>query len=393
MKTIHIVGARPQFIKMATVSRAIAEHNKQVGKRSFVDELTIHTGQHYDYELSKVFFDELKIPKFQYSLKVGSGRHGEQTGKMLTRIEQVLLKERPDIVLVYGDTNSTLAGALAAVKLHIPVAHVEAGLRSYNRRMPEEINRVLTDHVSTILFCPTETAVKKLQQEGFTNIIYNGRLCPLDSYGFNLICSPNNSLVINVGDVMFDSTLYNFKLAERKSKILKELKLAGKDYYLATVHRAENTEDSQKLKRIFSAFQDIAFNGITVICPLHPRTRKALTQLDMGRCPANLRFLSPVSYFDMLFLEKHAKTILTDSGGIQKEAYFLRVPCVTLRKETEWLETVKAGWNVLAGVDKVSILKGIEHFRSFAPDDLQINLYGDGDAGRRIVKTLSNLTG
>lgn len=282
MKLIHIVGARPQFIKMASISWAVAENNREGDPDYRIQELIIHTGQHYDYGLSKVFFEELEIPKPDYNLGVGSGGHGEQTGEMLKRIEQVLLKEQPEMVLVYGDTNSTLAGALAAAKLHIPAAHVEAGLRSFNRRMPEEINRVLTDHVSTLLYCPTEAAVGNLQQEGFSNIAHEGKLIPVGTSEVKLDYSLDNSLVLNVGDVMFDSVMYNLKLAEGRSSVLKELGLEGEEYYLATVHRAENTDDPKRLKEIFHAFQEIAARGIKLICPLHPRTQRVLAQLGIG---------------------------------------------------------------------------------------------------------------
>lgn len=388
MKLIHIVGARPQFIKMAAVSRAITGYNGEI------DELIIHTGQHYDYELSKVFFEELEIPKPDYNLEVGSGSHGEQTGEMLKRVEQVLLKERPDIVLVYGDTNSTLAGALAAAKLHVPVAHVEAGLRSFNRRMPEEINRILADHLSTILFCPTEAATKNLKREGFTNIANEGKL--IESAN-DLAPSTRNSrlitldspFVLNVGDVMYDSVLHNLKLAEGRSSILKDLGLEVEDYYLTTIHRAENTDDPRRLKQIFRAFQKIAASGIKLICPLHPRTRKALSQLAVKNRHSNLKLIEPVSYLDMLLLEKNARVILTDSGGVQKEAFILRVPCVTLREETEWVETVEAGWNILAGADETNILKAVERFKAFEPVKLQIDPYGNGYASQRIVKIIS----
>lgn len=408
-KLTHIVGARPQFIKMAVVSRAIAKHNKHI------KELIIHTGQHYDYELSKIFFDELEIPKPNYNLGIGSAGHGEQTGEMLKRTEPVLLKERPDIVLVYGDTNSTLAGALAAAKLHpkgkskisygagIPVAHVEAGLRSFNRKMPEEINRVLTDHLSTILFCPTELAVRNLQREGFTNIAYGGKLVPPTEISLKA----DNPLVANVGDVMFDSVLYNLKLAEESSAILNHLHLLSpkpnelhepnkpKNYVLATIHRAENTDDPERLRSIFQALNEIARDGIPVIIPLHPRTRKQLNALSNPMNPTNstnsmnLIIIDPVSYLDMLLLERHAQVILTDSGGVQKEAFILKTPCVTLREETEWTETVEASWNILTGADKGGILKAVERFNSQKTPDPQGCPYGDGQAGTRIVEVIS----
>ncbi len=402
MKLLHIVGARPQFIKMATVSRAVTQHNRQTNPDGHIQELIVHTGQHYDYEMSKVFFDELEIPTPDYNLGVGSGSCGEQTGEMLKRVEQVLLKVRPDIVLVYGDTNSTLAGALAATKLYIPVAHVEAGLRSFNRRMPEEINRVLTDHVSTILFCPTETAVNNLKREGFTNIANNGHLVS-DLHPHELRTTHHEPVVLNVGDVMYDSVLYNLKLAEQRSTILNNLHLKPyelnkpnepyepKGYALATVHRAANTDDLERLARIFTALDSLAQSGLQVVCPLHPRTRKALSKLGAKKWHADLTLIEPVSYLDMLVLEEEAELILTDSGGIQKEAYFMQVPCVTLREETEWVETVEAGWNVLAGANKDNILRAVEHFNSRKRAEPQVGLYGDGRASQRIAEVIVSL--
>ena len=387
MELIHIVGARPQFIKMAVISRAIAEYNRNRKMNSEeVHELVVHTGQHYDYELSEVFFHELHIPKPHYDLEVGSASHGEQTGEMLRRVEQVLLKEEPDIILVYGDTNSTLAGALAAAKLHMPVAHVEAGLRSFNKRMPEEINRVLTDHASTILFCPTEKAVENLKGEGFIGIVNGGRLAPLGLGELDLNYSPDNPLVINVGDVMYDSVLYNLDLAEEKSTIRQDLCLERKGFYLATVHRAENTDDPNRFEEIFTAFQEIAAQGIKLICPLHPRTRKVLANRGMKNLPANLKLIEPVSYLDMLVLEKNAKLVLTDSGGVQKEAFILRVPCITLRKRTEWVETVEAGWNILVGIDREKMVSYAKYFP--LPRDRERTIFGDGRAGERIWRAL-----
>jgi UDP-N-acetylglucosamine 2-epimerase len=291
--------------------------------------------------MSEVFFRELDIPAPDYNLGVGSGSHGAQTGEMLSKVEEVLVKERPDMVLVYGDTNSTLSGALAAAKLQIPVAHVEAGLRSFNRRMPEEINRIMTDHLSALLFCPTQTSVKNLTQEGIAK-------------GVHL-----------VGDVMYDALLYNVKVAEAKSKILEHLKVQPKEYYLATVHRAENTDDAGRLRAILDAFRKLGKTH-PVIWPVHPRTRKMLKGCDPSHDSDHaLRLIEPVSYLDMLALEGHAAAILTDSGGVQKEAYWLRVPCVTLREETEWVETVESGWNILVGVDPERICAAVkgEHVR------------------------------
>jgi UDP-N-acetylglucosamine 2-epimerase len=353
MKIVTVVGARPQFIKCAAVSRDL---------RKVALEVLIHTGQHYDDNMSRVFFLELNLPEPDYNLGVGQGSHGTQSGEMLKRIEEVLLKEEPDAVLVYGDTNSTLAGALAAAKLHIPVAHVEAGLRSFNRRMPEEINRVVTDHLSSLLFCPTETAVQNLVQEGITR-------------GVKL-----------VGDVMYDALLSNIQTAAERSTILNRLQLQPKAYFLATVHRAENTDDVERLQAIVKAFDKLS-NIYPVIWPVHPRTRQVLRSHNL-LCPTNpsLHIVDPVSYLDMLLLEKEAKVMLTDSGGVQKEVCWLGVPCVTLREETEWVETVQEGWNTLVGTDSDRIFTATVKQASFRAD--LASLYGDGHAARRIVRAL-----
>ena len=348
MKIATIVGARPQIIKSAPVSRAFRE----CGHREFL----IHTGQHYDYLMSKVFFEELGIHEPAINLGVGSGSHGQQTGQMLLGLEEVIKKQKPDWVLVYGDTNSTLAGALAAAKLHVPVAHVEAGLRSFNRSMPEEINRVLTDHISDLLFCPTQTSVENLRNEGI------------------------NKGVHLVGDVMYDSVLHNIKLAEKHSDILEKLKIKNKSYALATLHRAENTDEPRRLKPIFNAFGQISQNGLPVIIPLHPRTRQSLKS-------SKLSIIAPVSYLDMLVLEKNAQVILTDSGGVQKEAYWFGVPCVTLRDETEWLETVESGWNVLAGSNYDRIINAVENAH---PGQQVQGAYGNGRAAEQIANLISS---
>ncbi len=349
MKVITVVGARPQFVKAAPVSRALRAQG--------VDEKLIHTGQHYDYNMSALFFDELDIPEPAWNLGVGSGSHGAQTAAMLTGIEQVLLTEKPDWLLVYGDTNSTLAGALAATKLHVKVAHVEAGLRSFNRRMPEEINRVVTDHVSDLLLCPSQTAVDNLAKEGIT-------------HGVHL-----------VGDVMADALAFATERARHRSDILVQLGLAEKGFLLATVHRAENTDDETRLRNIWQAFTEI---GETIVFPVHPRTRN---QLAACRLPpaANVRMIEPVGYLDMVMLEQSAKMILTDSGGIQKEAYWLGVPCVTLRDETEWVETVLAGWNVLVGADPLKIIAAA---REFVASESRPMLYGDSRMAERITRVL-----
>jgi UDP-N-acetylglucosamine 2-epimerase len=335
MKVVTIVGARPQFIKLAPVSHAL--------RASGIGEIIVHTGQHYDPGMSDVFFEELGIPAPDHNLGVGSGLHGAQTGEMLKRIEALLLAEQPDWAVVYGDTNSTIAGALAAVKLHIPVAHVEAGLRSFNRRMPEEINRVLTDHLSRLLFCPTETALKNLASEGITN-------------GAHL-----------VGDVMLDGLIDAKERAKVRSNILGRLGLVERKYLLATVHRAENTDEPERLRGIMKALTQLAEEE-PVIFPVHPRTRKALEGIGLNPSPNGVpgspKFIEPLGYLDLVRLSASARMILTDSGGLQKEAVWLGVPCVTLRDETEWVETVEQGWNVLAGAHTDRITS---HVRTFRP--------------------------
>jgi UDP-N-acetylglucosamine 2-epimerase len=358
MKIIDIVGCRPQFIKVAAVLHAIDCYNAS-HRSSPINEILVHTGQHYDYEMSQVFFDELGLKSPDYHLGVGSGSHGYQTGEMLKRIEEVLIKEKPDMVMVYGDTNTTLAGALAAAKLHIPVAHVEAGLRSFNREMPEEINRVLTDHISDFLFCPTQTAVENLRREGIEKGVYL------------------------VGDVMYDAVLLYLDLAEKKSEIMERLGLKPKSYALATVHRMENTDQPERLRAIFEGLERVAKEGLPVVLPLHPRTRKQLNAL--GIHPKEVQVLDPVSYLDMLVLEKNARVILTDSGGVQKEAFFFRVPCVTLREETEWVETVETGWNTLVGCDPERIVQAALEAR---PGTESAWPYGDGRAAERVVELL-----
>jgi UDP-N-acetylglucosamine 2-epimerase (non-hydrolysing) len=324
LKIVSIVGARPQFIKCAPVSREL---------RKYHHDILIHTGQHYDPDMSDIFFSELDIPKPDYNLGVGSGLHGEQTGKMLIEIEKVLEKEHPDLVLVYGDTNSTLAGALAAAKLHIPVAHVEAGLRSFDRTMPEEINRVLTDHISDLLFCPTQTAVDNLRNEGIIQ-------------GVHL-----------VGDVMVDALEFNKEIAEERSHITERLDITPKQYLVLTVHRPSNTGIRQHMENIIGAVGEA---GMPVVFSAHPRTKKCLQEYGMWqRLPTNIIITEPLGYLDMLKLMRHAYKILTDSGGIQKEAYILGVPCITLRENTEWVETVQDGWNVLVGAKRVKIIDAI----------------------------------
>ncbi len=352
MKIVSVVGARPEFIQSAPVSRALRKQHQ---------ELLVHTGQHYDYLMSQTFFDELGIPAPDYNLEVGSGSHAGQTAEILVRFEEVLLKEKPDCVIVRGDTNSTLAGALAASKLHIPTVHIEAGERSFDRRMPEEINRLVADRLASAFFCVSQTAVRHLAAEGITKNVYW------------------------VGDVMLDANLANRPLARQKSTVLSTLGLAPGSYGLVTVHRAANTDDPARLANIVTALSRV---GETVIFPVHPRTRGALSRLNV-RFGDNVRLIEPVGYFDMMVLEENARIIATDSGGVQREAYFMSKPCLTLRDETEWSETVEAGWNKLVGVDVATIVR---EWQTFTPPAEQPPIFGDGHAGEKIAEILGNLS-
>ncbi len=384
MEVLSFVGARPQFIKAASVIKAIEKNN--INNQLKIQHILVHTGQHYDENMSRIFFDELDMPRPEYNLEVGSGTHGEQTAKMMQRIETVLIKERPNMTIVYGDTNSTLAGALTTVKHHIPVAHVEAGLRSYNKRMPEEINRVITDHISDLLFCPTGNAVNNLRREGFINIRKSGHDL---KDNFSLSQSTSQPLVINVGDVMFDSISNYARLADIRSDILAKLDLKKDEYVLVTVHRAENTDNKERLRAIFEALKKIN-KYISIILPLHPRTRKAIkeSRIDIS----GLKVTEPVSYLDMICLEKNAKVICTDSGGMQKEAYFCRVPCITLRDETEWKETLESGWNRLVDAEPNRIQTFIEEVISDSWETKpQVNQFGDGKAAEKIYRVISSI--
>lgn len=357
MKIVTVVGARPQFIKAAAISRVIRDD--YAGK---IEEVLVHTGQHYDENMSKVFFEELDIPRPKYNLEISGGRHGAMTGRMLEAVEGVLLQEKPDWVLIYGDTNSTLAGALAAAKLHIPVAHVEAGLRSFNMRMPEEINRILSDRVSSLLFCPTDTAVNNLKTEGIESGVHN------------------------VGDVMYDVALYYRDTAREQSTLLRRLGLVEQGFALATCHRAENTDDPQRLESILSALADIA-KQVPTILPLHPRTHKLVKDYGLLHLMSDLIVTEPLPFLDMVALEQAAKVILTDSGGVQKEAYFYGVPCITLRDETEWVETIRLGWNRLVGSGKAEIVAAFQILQTPLGDPTCCP-YGSGDAAKKIVRLL-----
>ena len=367
MKILTILGARPQFIKAATVSRAITKYQTSGNKE--IEEIIIHTGQHYDANLSDIFFEEMDIPKPKYRLGFGNLKHGAMTGGMLERCEELILNEKPSLVLVYGDTNSTLAGALAASKMHIPVAHVEAGLRSYNMAMPEEINRVLTDRLSNYLFCPTDTSVQNLKKEGLPHT------------------APDKSVqkIFNVGDVMYDATVYY----EEKAKdhiSLKKWNLDEGDFALCTIHRAENTDDPTRLKSICQALHHISKN-LPIIFPIHPRTKKIIEKSSFSNLLTNLNIVDPLSYLETQRLEMGSKVIFTDSGGIQKEAFFHKVPCVTFREETEWIETTQLGWNHLVGssTDKI-----INAYDSLQKPNYHSNIYGDGQSAFKIINEIVN---
>jgi UDP-GlcNAc3NAcA epimerase len=358
IKIVTIVGARPQFIKVAAVSRALRRLDE-------VQEILVHTGQHYDDNMSEVFFRELDISEPDYNLGIGSGSHGLQTGRMLVEIEPVLLEEKPDVVVVFGDTNSTLAGALAAAKLNIPVAHVEAGLRSFNRRMPEETNRVVADHVADLLFAPTEAAKRNLLSEGL----------------------PETKIHM-VGDVMYDAALYYRSKSERESLILEDLQLKPKEYILTTVHRAENTDDPTRLRMLFEGLTQVS-RDVLIVLPLHPRTRQALEREGLLSGVAScLNLIDPVGYVDMVMLERHASLIVTDSGGVQKEAFFYEVPCVTVREETEWVELIELGWNRLVPPVSASFVAASVRAALDKRPSRKESPYGDGRSAEKIVKVL-----
>ncbi len=351
-KIITIVGARPQFVKAATLSRQFS----LLG----VDEKIIHTGQHYDANMSDVFFEEMEIPKPTYNLDIHGVGHGAMTGRMLEGIEEILLNELPDGVLVYGDTNSTLAGALAASKLHIPVVHVEAGLRSFNMQMPEEINRILTDRISDLLLCPTDTAIHNLQREGFNNF---------------------NTKIVKNGDVMQDAAIFYAAKAEEKSNVLKSINLSR--YILATIHRQENTDSPENLQNIIAGLNEIN-RQTPVVVPIHPRTRNILAQLNI--VPA-FKLIDPVGYFDMIVLLKNCEMVITDSGGVQKEAFFFGKHCITMREQTEWVELVENGFNTLTGSDAEKIVTAYEQTKQ-KKSDFSINLYGKGQAAEVAAKEI-----
>lgn len=356
IKIVTIVGARPQFIKAAAVSRVIRDEHEDG-----IREVIVHTGQHYDANMSEVFFKEMDIPEPKYNLEISGGGHGAMTGRMLGAIEDVLVKERPDWLLIYGDTNSTLAGALAAAKLDIPIAHVEAGLRSFNMRMPEEVNRILADRISTKLFCPTQTAVQNLKQEGVSSGVHN------------------------VGDVMFDVALFYRERARSQSNILERLGLKTNGFALATCHRAENTDNPDRLKQILFGLAEVS-KVVPLVLPLHPRTRKLINEYGFSTYLEAFVLTDPLPFLDMISLEQSAQIILTDSGGVQKEAFFYQVPCITMRDETEWVETVGSGWNTLVGADSDKILNAVSAVRRPINQSM---LYGDGNASQKILDSLT----
>ena len=353
MKLINLVGTRPQFIKAAALSRQLKLH-------SSIQEIIVHTGQHFDKNMSAVFFDDMMIPKPKYNLQVNSLSHGAMTGRMIEKIEEVLQKENPDFILVYGDTNSTLAGALAAKKLHVKVAHVEAGLRSFDMQMPEETNRILTDRISDILFCPTDTAIKNLEIEGYNNF---------------------NCKIVKNGDVMMDVALFYAKISAQKSNIIEQLNL--KDFVLATIHRQENTDNLDYLKNIISAFNTIA-EKINLVLPLHPRTRAII---EKNNIKTSFKIINPVGYFEILELLKNCKLVITDSGGLQKEAFYFHKHCITVRKQTEWVELVNGGFSCLANSNLESIILAYEKMEN-KKSDFNVDYFGKGNASEIVVQTL-----
>ncbi len=351
MKILTIVGARPQFIKAGSVSREIAKHKN-------IKEIIVHTGQHYDTNMSDIFFDEMKISKPNYNLNINGLSHGAMTGQMIEKIEEVVLKENPDWIMVYGDTNSTLAGAIVSSKLHIKLAHIEAGLRSFNMKMPEEVNRILTDRVSNILFCPTDTAIQNLQNEGYENL---------------------DCKIVKSGDVMQDGAIFYKEFATKPMYNIKD------SYILCTIHRAENTDNKERLKSIFEAINTIAKEK-QVILPLHPRTKNIINKLNIDT--TNLTIIDPVGYLDMVWLIDHCELVMSDSGGLQKEAYFFEKQCITLRDETEWVELIEIGANILVGANKDKILETYKRNPKFNIKNSTLNLYGDGKASENIIKEL-----
>ncbi len=374
MKIVTIIGARPQIIKAAALSRAIKTHYANE-----IQEIIVHTGQHYDDNMSAVFFDELGIPRPDYNLHVGSASHGVQTARMTEGIEGILLKEQPDFIVLYGDTNSTLAGAVAAAKIHIPIAHVEAGLRSFNKAMPEEINRIVCDHCATLLFSPTQAGVENLQREGFA--LNNEPPYTID-----------NPKVYHCGDIMYDNSLYFAEIAETKTNIINKLGLKDRPFILATIHRDTNTDQPERLNAIFMALIQLS-EECPIVLPLHPRTSKLLkTNLDEDLQKqifnnTNISLIPPVSFLEMIALERHASLVMTDSGGVQKEAYFFKKPCIILRPETEWIEIVQTGNAILADANESRIMQAWQHFKDNPPTKFP-EIFGDGHAAEFILNEM-----
>lgn len=378
-KIVTIIGARPQIIKSSALSRAV-----NGVYRDQIKEVIVHTGQHYDDNMSDVFFREMGIPRPDYNLSVGSGSHGSQTAKMMEGLEDIFLKEKPDVVVIYGDTNSTLAGALAAVKIHIPVVHIEAGLRSYNKRMPEEINRITSDHCSTLLFTPTDSGIKNLQKEGF-DLSRAGK------------ADLNNPFVYKCGDIMYDNSLYFSTVSEDKSNILNDLGLTSGSFILSTVHRDSNTDQPEKLEAIFNAYLRLLQQDaeLFVVLPLHPRTKNKMQEnlsaslLEQVADMSRLMIIPPAGFLDIIALEQHAKLIITDSGGLQKEAFFFKKPCIILRPETEWVEIVENGNAIIADADQKRILEAYRQL-STKTDYTYPSFYGDGKAAEFICSCIVN---
>ena len=374
MKLVTIIGARPQIIKAAALSRAIKTY--YAGR---IQEVIVHTGQHYDENMSQVFFDELQIPRPAYNLHVGSASHGVQTARMTEGIEEILLKEKPDFIVLYGDTNSTLAGAVAAAKIHVPIVHIEAGLRSFNKAMPEEINRIVCDHCSTLLFSPTLAGVENLKREGF----------PMGNDGPYTIDNPK---VYHCGDIMYDNSLHFAAIAEEKTDIIRHLELTAKPYILATIHRDSNTDHPERLGAIFDALIELSKEN-QIVLPLHPRTAKLLkTNLSNEKqalvfSSPNIKLIPPVSFLEMIALERHARLVMTDSGGVQKEAYFFQKPCIILRPETEWVEIVETGNAILADADGARIMQAWQHFKGNPPTAFP-EIFGDGHAAEFMLEQM-----
>ena len=382
MKLVTIIGARPQIIKAAALSRAIRNHYADQ-----IQEVIVHTGQHYDDNMSQVFFDELQIPRPDYNLHVGSASHGVQTARMTEGIEALLIKEKPDFIVLYGDTNSTLAGAVAAAKIHVPIVHIEAGLRSFNKSMPEEINRIVCDHCSTLLFTPTKAGLENLKREGF----------PVDESGVSTSSTTaaptiDNPKVYHCGDIIYDNSLHFADIAEEKTDIIQRLDLVGKPFILSTIHRDTNTDHPERLGAIFDALIELSKEN-QIVLPLHPRTAKLLkTNLSNEKqtlifSSPNIKLIPPVSFLEMIALERHAQLVMTDSGGVQKEAYFFKKPCIILRPETEWVEIVQTGNAILADADGSRIMDAWQHFKNNPPTTFP-EIFGDGHAAEFMLKQM-----